>query len=293
MSEREIVVVGGRESRHGARTVQEVTRLLHERGARVAESHVVKDRAKLRKMVKSFVKAGNKLVVVCGGDGAQTTACGVMAKSDCVLGVIPGGTGNSFAQTLGVPHDDVARAVDVILTGKVAQIDLGRVNGRYFANFATIGLTAEVGAHTPHWLKAVFGAFAYALGAVPPLITERPFRAKIHTEKRRLKLRTYQVVIASGRYFGNKPLTPDAQPDDGKLALFTTTGLGHAALVRMYLAVAAGTQTNLPDALYFNARKIKIKTRTKSLVSIDGDYGGHTPATFTVARNALKVMVPA
>lgn len=293
MKEREIVVIGGRESRHGAQAVAEVTGLLAQRGVRVAASHVVKDRDALRKRVKRLVKEGNKLIVVCGGDGAQTTACGVMAHSDSVLAVIPGGTGNSFAQTLGVPHENIADAVDVIVNGRCEKIDLGHVNKRYFANFSTIGLTAEVGAHTPHWLKQVFGAFAYALGAIGPLITERPFSAKIRTEKRAFKLKTFQIVVASGRYFGDKPLTPDADPTDGKLAFFTTTGLSHAALVRMYLAVVAGTQTHLPDAMYFNAEKIKIKTRRKLLVSIDGDFGGYTPATFRVARKALNVMVPA
>ena len=286
------VIIGGRESRHGAQALAETTRLLERRGIAVAESHLVKDRAALRKGVRRFVKSGRKLIVVCGGDGAQTTACEEMAHSDSVLAVIPGGTGNSFAQTLGVPHDDIEGAVDVICNGRSERIDLGYVNKRYFANFSTIGLTAEVGANTPHWLKQIFGAFAYAIGAAPLLATEPPFRVRISTEKRTYKLKTYQIVVANGRYFGSQPLTPDAEPTDGELALFTTTGLSRAALVRMYFAVVAGTQTQLPDALYFNAKRIEIKTRRRLLVSIDGDPGGYTPATFRVARRALRVMVP-
>lgn len=265
--------------------------MLAGRGVPVAQSHVVRDREALRKRVRKLVKERVDLIVVCGGDGAQTTACAELARSKSTLGVIPGGTGNSFAQTLGIPHD-LEAAVDVLVRGKCERVDLGCVNGKYFANFSTIGLTAEVGARTPHWLKQIAGSFAYAITAVPPLFTERPIRARIRSGRKRIKLKTYQIVVASGRFFGTKPLTPDASPTDGRLTFFTTTGQTRFDLLRMYLAVANGTQASLPDAQYFNAEKVKIKTRKRHMVSIDGDFGGYTPATYSVVKRALRVMVP-
>lgn len=288
---REAVLLGGHESRHGAQDVALAAKLLAAGGIRVAESHVVADRIALRKRVKQAVKSGHKLIVVSGGDGAQTTAVGPLAYKKAVLGLIPGGTGNSFAQTLGI-GTDVGAAVDTIVNGKMATVDLGHVNGNYFANFSTIGLTAEVGAHTPRWLKRFTGSFAYALGAIKPLATEEPFTCVVKANKKKQKLTTFQIVIANGRYFGTKPLLPDASITDGLLSFFTTTGLSHLELLRMYLAVVAGTQTRLPDAEFFSAKKIVIKTRGRHLVSIDGDFGGYTPATFTVQRKALRVMVP-
>ncbi|MFN2527889.1 MAG: diacylglycerol kinase family protein [Candidatus Baltobacteraceae bacterium] len=289
---REAVILGGHESRHGAQDVAAASKLLTARGIRIVESHIVADRIALGKRVKQAVRSGHKLIIVSGGDGAQTTAVGPLAHKDAVLGVIPGGTGNSFAQTLGIAPT-VEAGVDVIVNGKVARVDLGCVNRKYFANFSTIGLTAKVGASTPHWLKHFAGSFAYAITAIKPLVSERPFKCTVTVGKKKKKLKTFQIVIASGRYFGNKPLLPDATITDGKLSFFTTTGLSHFELVRMYLAVVAGTQTELPDAHYFSAKKIKIQTRHKHLVSIDGDYGGHTPATFRVVKKALRVMVPA
>lgn len=289
---REAVILGGHESRHGAKDVAAAAKLLGERGIRIVESHIVADRNALRQRVKQAVKSGHKLIIVSGGDGAQTTAVGPLAHTDSVLGVIPGGTGNSFAQTLGI-EPTLEAGVDAIVNGKIACVDLGCVNGRYFANFSTIGLTAKVGASTPHWLKHFAGSFAYAITAIKPLVSEKPFACTISAGKRKKqKLETFQIVIANGRYFGTKPLLPDATITDGKLSFFTTTGLSHYELVRMYLAVVAGTQTELPDAEYFSAKKIKIETRDKHMVSIDGDFGGYTPATFRVRKKALRVMVP-
>ncbi|MDQ6930319.1 MAG: YegS/Rv2252/BmrU family lipid kinase [Candidatus Eremiobacteraeota bacterium] len=288
---REAVILGGHESRRGAQGVIAASKLLSERGIDIVEYHIVADRSALRKRVKQAVKSGHKLIVVSGGDGAQTTAVGPLAYTDAVLGLIPGGTGNSFAQTLGIASD-LEAAVEAIVNGRVARVDLGRVNGNYFANFSTIGLTAEVGARTPRWLKRFIGSFAYALCAIKPLATEKPFSCVVKANKKKQKLKTFQIVIANGRYFGTQPLLPDAWITDGLLSFFTTTGLSHLELVRMYLAVVAGTQTLLPDAQSFSAKKIVIKTRGRHLVSIDGDFGGYTPAKFTVERNALRVMVP-
>jgi len=290
---REAVILGGHESRHGARDVAAAAKLLAERGIRIVESHIVADRIALRKRVKQAVKSGHKLIIVSGGDGAQTTAVGPLARTGAVLGVIPGGTGNSFAKTLGIAPT-VQAGVDAIVNGKMARVDLGCVNRKYFANFSTIGLTAKVGASTPHWLKHFAGSFAYAITAIKPLVSERPFKCTVTIDKKKKKkLKTFQIVIANGRYFGNKPLLLDATITDGKLSFFTTTGLSHFELVRMYLAVAAGHPVELPDAQYCSAKKIKIETRDRHLVSIDGDYGGHTPATFRVVKKALRVMVPA
>lgn len=287
----EAVVLGGHESRHGPQDVAAASKLLTERGISVVESHVVKDRKQLVKRVRLAIKSGHKLIVVCAGDGGQTAVVGEFAHKDAVLGVIPGGTGNSFAQTLGI-EPTLEAGVDAIVNGKVTRVDLGRVNGRYFANFSTIGLTAIVGATTPQLLKKVAGPAAYAITAVKPLLTEKPFSAKVKAGKKKFKLRTFQIVVANGRYFGDKPLLPDASITDGKLSFFTTKGLSHLDLLRMYMAVVKGTQTELPDAKYFNAKKIRVSTPKRRMVSIDGNFGGYTPAKFSIERNALSVMVP-
>jgi len=97
--------------------------------------------------------------VVGGGDGTLSSAVGAFAYADAALGVLPLGTGNSFAQTLTIPQN-LERALDIIAGGKVVDVDLGIVNGAYFSNVATIGLSANVARRTPKGLKRVLGPIA-------------------------------------------------------------------------------------------------------------------------------------
>ncbi len=251
---------------------------------------VAQDRA-LRKRVKKAVARGVALLIIGGGDGAMATAVDGLANTATVLGVLPLGTGNSFAKTLAIPSD-VVRAVEIIAAGRATHVDLGTANGKHFANFATVGLSAEIAENASHALKAVIGAAAYVAAGFGPFLSSRPFRAKIAYDGAKLVVSTQQMVIASGRYFGSHPVTPDASIRDGRLAFFTTTGVSRLAVARMYVAFALGLQNRLPDAYSLSAREISIRTSSRQAVSIDGNPFGTTPVRFGIAPRALRVMVP-
>lgn len=285
------VIINERSSRT-RKHLAELPGLLTARGIEIDSFTVVPHEEALRKRLQRVLKDGATLAIVGGGDGAMTTACDVLAHEVCALGLVPLGTGNSFALTLGIP-DDVAGALDVIAAGRIVKVDLGTVNGTYFANFATIGLSAEIADEASHELKAIIGRLAYAIGGVRSFFTHGAFRAKIRWDTGKKQIFTQQIVIANGRYFGNRPVTPDATITDRQLAFFTTTGVSHLEVARMYVAFALGLQTKLPDAIVFSSREIVVKASPKQLVSIDGKTLGKTPARFGVAPRALRVCVPA
>lgn len=252
---------------------------------------VTHDKA-LRRLAKRAVKAGAEVLIVGGGDGAMTTAVDVLAHTKTTLGVLPFGTGNSFAKTLTVP-EDLAGALDVIAAGRSTRVDLGIANDRHFANFATIGLSAEVAEAAPHALKPVIGPLAYVVGGIAPFAQHRAFRVRVRFDDGKTAFATHQIVVASGRYFGQQPITPEATIRDGRLAFFSTTGLSHVDVVKMYIAMALGRQAHLRDAVSFSATKIVIKAKPKQPLSLDGHDCGSTPVRFGVARRALRVFVPA
>jgi YegS/Rv2252/BmrU family lipid kinase len=269
------VIVNERSSRT-RKHLAELPGLLTARGIEIDSLTVVPHEQALRKRLQRVIKDGATLAIVGGGDGAMTTACDVLAHEACALGLVPLGTGNSFALTLGIP-DDVAGALDVIAAGRIVKIDLGTVNGTHFANFATIGLSAEIANEAPHALKPMIGRLAYAIGGVRSFFTHGAFRAKIRWDTGKTQICTQQIVIANGR----------------RLAFFTTTGVSYLEVARMYVAFGLGLQTKLPDAIVFSSREIVVKASPKQLVSIDGNTLGKTPARFGVAPRALRVCVPA
>jgi diacylglycerol kinase (ATP) len=266
--------------------------LLIARGVEVDEAHIAPDARETCRHVKRAIRAGRKFIIVAGGDGTLTQVVGEFAHTDVTLGVMPVGTGNSFARSLGIAPE-VDAAVDAIAAGKCERVDLGRVNKTYFANFSTLGLSADISGATPSKLKGAFGAAAYAMAGLRPLLTHRPFGCRIRWGKNRLDLKTHQVIVASGRFFGATPLLPNASIVDGELALFTTAGTSTWDVAKSFLALFAGKQIDLRDAHYFSAPSIKIKTSPRVALAIDGDVIGRTPARFSVARRALRVMVPA
>jgi YegS/Rv2252/BmrU family lipid kinase len=289
---REIVVVV---NRHSRRTDRELGRL-HEgllaRGLRVTAFHVAAKGKECREIVRRAAKAGVPEIVVGGGDGTMTHAVDVLAHRETTLGVVPFGSGNSFAQSLGIPPADLNAALDVIAAGRVERIDLGIVNGTHFANFATVGISSIISDRTPRPLKKLFGGVAYGLASIRPMLTHPPFEARISWKGGRLDVTTQDIIVANGRYFGDAPLAPGATLADDELHLFTTANGSALGAVRTYLALLRGMQARLPDAHTITAQAFTIRTRKRQPIAIDGSLLEKTPAEFAVARRALRVFVP-
>lgn len=281
------------ESRRGRDAVEHVPALLRERGVEVIDVVVASSRREVCRAVKRAVKKKTPIVAVCGGDGTQSAVIEyfVNVKSS-VLGVIPAGTGNSFAMGLGLEPTFEA-ACDAIAFGQERAIDVGRVNDTYFANFITIGLAAQIGQDTPRGLKAVLGPIAYGVAAIKPLLTHEPFRADLRWKKHRLRLETHQIIVANGRLFGHQPLAPDASFDDGRLTVFVREASSRIDLMETYFALMRGDHTNLRGVhLFSTGSKLTIRTKKKAPVATDGDSAGKTPITVRVYPAAARVMVP-
>jgi YegS/Rv2252/BmrU family lipid kinase len=246
----------------------------------------------LRAHVKRAAKAGVETVIVGGGDGTMAHAVDALAYRKTRLGVVPLGTGNSFAQSLGVPRGDVAAAIALIARGKHARVDLGRVNGTYFANFATIGLSSEIAGATPTAVKSIAGPLAYLVAAIRPLLTHRAFRAQIRWPRGKLTITTQDVIVANGRYFGSSPVADDATLTDATLHLFTTDDRTRIGALRTYLAFGMHEQGKLRGAHTIATPKLTIVAKPRQMISIDGSLLEKTPARIRVAPRALRVYIP-
>lgn len=284
------VIVNLRSSR-ARRELKRIRELLAAKNIDVARFITVAGNADLELRLKAASRSGAEVLIVGGGDGTMTQAANALAHTGATLGVLPLGTGNSFSLTLGIGND-LEKAVDVIAGGRVARVDLGAVNGRYFANFATIGFAAEVAQSTNHAVKALIGPLAYFAAAVHPFLTHRGFRARVRAKHVRLALDTQQIIVVNGRFFGNRAIAGDATDTDGRLRFYATSGSSRAELVKTYVALALGVHEHVPEAHAFASKKITVRARPKQALNIDGDPLGKTPAHFSVARRALRVYVP-
>ena len=278
-------------SSHASRELERVRSLLESRGI-IIDSLVQADGTPaLVAAVRKAKRERAATVLVGGGDGTMTQVANVLAHSKVTVGVLPLGTGNSFARTIGI-GEDVERAIEIIAAGRTTEVDLGVVNKRYFVNFATIGFAAQAAKSTDHDLKSAIGPLAYVAAAIGQLSHEHGFRAKVRSKHASLDFRTQQLIVVNGRYFGTVPITPDATNQDGLLRLFVTEGTSRVELLKTYAALATGLGGVLPEAHLLAGKKFLIRTKPKQELNTDGDSLGRTPAHFSVERRALRVFVP-
>ncbi|MDQ6826748.1 MAG: YegS/Rv2252/BmrU family lipid kinase [Candidatus Eremiobacteraeota bacterium] len=285
------VLIANLNSRNSERDFGKVHDLLSAAGVSIVESHPVRGGKELARTVRGAIRSGHQYIIVGGGDGAQTAVVGEFAHAPAVLGVLPLGTGNSFAQSLGI-KPDLRDAVRVLAEGRIAKVDLGMANDAYFANFSVIGLSSIIARNTSRPLKKITGVGSYVLAGIGPLLRHRPFDCTVLWQKQKLRLVTQQIIVANGRFFGSTPVLPNATITDGELAFFATSDANVWGTLRTFVSMGLGKQTTLRNAHYFSAPEIEIKTRPKQPVDVDGSPLCQTPVHFRVAREALRVMVP-
>jgi len=287
---RTVSIICRLKSRNGLAYYQRLHDELPKRGVRIVAGQTTRKRKEFIGAVRAAVRGGAETIVIVGGDGSQTAAVAEIAHTKSTLAVVPGGTGNSFALSLGIK--DLDTAIETIVSGREHRIDVGVVNGTYFANFATIGLLADAAAETTRPLKKVLGPIAYGVAFVRDLLKSAPFEMRVKWKDGDLRLSTYQAIIANGRYYGWREVTPEADVHSGDLAFFAAEGVSRADAVKMNAALLAGQQTKLEGAHYFSATKFQIRTKPKQRLDIDGHSLGKTPAKFKVEPKALRVLVP-
>jgi YegS/Rv2252/BmrU family lipid kinase len=290
-SQRTAVLVVNTQSRKGAKLFPKVVAELGRRGIELVATYQVSQARHLPEIMQEAVQKASGLVIVGGGDGTISSVVDKIAYQKVVLGILPLGTGNSFARTLGIPLS-IAGAVDVIVNGKVADVDLGKINNDYFANMAAVGFTADVAHKTSDGVKAWLGPLAYLYIALKEFVHHQPFSCVLRFPHDQQRLQTHQVFIANGSFTGKTWLTPTIDPDNGKLVVFTMPMHNRWALIKLLLAFLLGRYRAFAQAQYYSTKAVVIESEPRQTLDVDGEKSAQTPVTIAIAREALKVMVP-
>jgi len=285
------VVVNTR-SRQGRRHYPTVVRALRAEGFDSIRFLPVVDPKRLRATLEEALAAEPDLLVVGGGDGTLSAAVKHVAHRDIALGVLPLGTTNNFVRSLGVPLD-LAGAIRVLRTGKVADIDLGVAGDREFANLASFGVSVEVAGKVRHGVKRLLGRAAYPLTALTILPGHRPFRAFLTVDGRRHELLTHQLNIANGRFHGGWQVARDISIDNGLLVAYQLgSGKRLRLLMETMVRAGSGRWRSLAGGPFVVGREMRLETDPPMAADVDGEVRLMTPITIRTIPNGLRVMVP-
>jgi YegS/Rv2252/BmrU family lipid kinase len=233
------------------------------------------------------------LVIIGGGDGSLNAAVDGLVDTQLPLGILPLGTANDLARTLDIPLEPNS-ASEVILKGNQRRIDLGWVNGKHFFNVASVGLSVEITKELTRETKSRWGKLAYLLTSMRVLYRARPFSAEIRTEGERLRVRTLQIAVGNGRYYGGgMTVHADAQIDDQTLHLYSLEidrwWKVFPLLPIMRLGAVKGS-TNL-RVLTGTQFDISLPSRRRP-INADGEIVGQTPCRIRLVPRALSVFAP-
>jgi YegS/Rv2252/BmrU family lipid kinase len=256
------------------------------------DAHAVEHPRDLEPTVRRALAKKPDLLILGGGDGTVSGLVDLMVGHNVILGVLPLGTANSFARTLGIPID-IPGAVEVIRTGVPRRIDLGMIDKDYYANCAAMGISPQIAETVPHGLKKVLGRIGYLGWAAYQFIRFRPFTLIVGEGDKAERLRVVEVRISNGPYHGGTELVESASVDSGEIVVQAVLGHFKRRLVQNWASNVFRHRSRHDEVREFRGRSIRLDTIPRLPISIDGEVLAHTPVTARIAAAVIEVLVPA
>jgi YegS/Rv2252/BmrU family lipid kinase len=292
--QRTAVLIANAHARSGADQFETARRLLHEKKFSLEACFAVQEPARIPEIVAKAVEDGHSFIIIAGGDGTISCVINELAGKNVTCGLVPLGTANSFARSLKLPLD-LAGAVDVLANGRLKQVDLGWINDRYFATAAAIGLSTEIQRSKPQRLKRVLGHLAYPTVAAAVLPRFKPFACTLTFDsgERRNFPAVLEVRIANAPYEGGVEASPDASLTSGDRVVHILSGTSKWRLVKTWAQIVGGRDPHGPGYETLRAKALQITTEPVQHVNVDGEAALQTPLSVSIARKALRVVVPA
>jgi YegS/Rv2252/BmrU family lipid kinase len=232
------------------------------------------------------------LVIIGGGDGTLNAAIEGLVDTQLPLGILPLGTANDLARTLQIPQS-IPQACQVIATGHSQRIDLGKVNHKHFFNVASLGLSVQITRQLDKKAKRTWGVLAYAATAIQVIWKTRPFRAEIRMGEDSIRVKTVQIAVGNGRYYGGgMAVADDAAINDQRLDLYSLEYQHWWQILLLVPAMWRGTHANWSGVRTLQGKEFDIYTRKAHPINADGEIVTYTPAKFRLIPKAMEVFVP-
>jgi diacylglycerol kinase (ATP) len=222
--------------------------------------------------VKALGEGVNKIVVI-GGDGTTGRVANAIIRSGtrCLLAVVPGGTGNDFAKTLGVHKYKPEQIAQLVARGSETRIDVGHADGHYFLNSCGFGFDASVLEATSR-VRFLKGDAVYIYTALSQLFTYRGIEVAVSGVPGVKSGSMLMVTLSNGRWLGGAfKIAPQASVLDGKLDACFLGDSGVMRRVRLFLGAMRGTHIGMPSVSAARVQDLTLTFADSPLMEIDGE----------------------
>ena len=256
------------------------------------ELQLTKEAGDASRLAQRAVTQKIDVVIAAGGDGTINEVIQALAGSETALGVLPLGTVNVWARETNIPLD-LAGAREILLHGATRCIDLGKVNNRYFLLMVGIGFDAVVTQAIEKKPVKRLGVLGYLLVGTWLGLGYESFRAYLTINGRMLKKNALQIVVGNTQlYAGAIKYTWQAKCDDGLLDVCIVRKRSVLGRLVVLWDFVFHREQRRQWVSYQRCKALDVRTRKPVAIQVDGESFGYTPARFTIAPQALKVIVP-
>ena len=229
-------------------------------------------------------------VIAVGGDGLLHLVLQKITPAQVPLAVIPAGTGNDFVRTLGWSPDDVDAILQAVLSKKPRSVDLGLVDGEWFAAILSTGFDSIVNekANTMSWPK---GPMKYNVAIAIELPRFAPRHYEIVLDDRTISTQAMLIAVANGRSYGGGMLVcPHADIADGYFDVMVLHPVSKLEFIKVFPRVFKGTHITHPAVEIVRSKSVKISS--DAVAYADGERIGQLPVSAQCISGALMTWLP-
>jgi diacylglycerol kinase (ATP) len=274
-----------------AKVVGAVTERLRQSGSNVAIL-VGTDAHDAQALARQAMADGVDAVVALGGDGMVHLALNVVAGTDTPLGIIPAGTGNDLANTLGLPAKDPLAAADVLvkqLASGGRRMDAVRVGDKWFGCVLGAGFDSRVNdrANRMSWPR---GRMRYNIAIFGELRVFKPLPFVLELDGERWETDAMLVAVGNAKSYGaGMKVTPDAEVDDGLVDVQVLGPVSKPEFLKTFPKVFKGTHVNHPAVTIRRAKVVSLSSPGVTAYA-DGEYLADLPITCETVPGAVRVL---
>lgn len=274
---------GKRKSEKNLRLVEETFAL----GGAQFETHVSQGVGDATNIARALTQRGETEIVALGGDGTlHEVLNGLADPTACNLGLIPSGTGNDFAEKIGLPMD-TKKAASLILSGEAKETDYLEVSGVRCMNVAGLGMDVDVLERCK--TGKLRGKIKYLLSLVQSLFSFKGYRVEIVADKIKETRNVLLAAACNGSQFGGGiRICPAAEVGDGKLNAVVVDCIGGKwKIIKAFITLLKGKILEYAATKHFLCDSLKFIPEKPCTVQLDGEL--YTDMAFDVKlKRGLK-----
>ncbi len=245
-------------------------------------------------LAASAIEGGCRTLVVVGGDGTVARVANTILtrRASCGVAMLPSGTGNDFAKTLGVRHSTPEEILHLVAKNEAAKIDVGFADGRYFLNSCGFGFDASV-LEASNRVRFLRGDAVYIYSALTQLFTYRGIDVSVNGAPPVKPGNMLMVTVSNGRYLGGAfAIAPHASVLDGRLDACFFSDAGVVERVRLFAGAMRGTHLEMPAVSSVSVKQLSLTFTSKPSMEMDGELrpAGSKSVELKCISRALSVI---